>query len=553
MQMQRSSAPSKPELPRMPTGIHGFDEITGGGLPLHRGSLVVGGPGTGKTVFSLQVLAGAARDRNMPGIFVAFEENSRQVIANAASFGWGIEGLVQENKLYFIDAHLGADVIHNGKFDLAGMLASIEAKAKEIGAKLIVFDSLDLLLSVLNDGIAERRECYRLRDWLGTSGMTGILTARDDSSVVTPLVTEFYAFAEVMTFMADCVLVLRQGLADSVSTRNLHVVKFRGAQFDENEYPFVISADGMDVASHTAEEPEHAVPVERISSGIDSLDTLLGGGYFRGASALITGAPGTAKSTLAGAFAEAACLRGESTLYVSFDQKASALVRSLKSVAIDLEPHVASGTLVMYAAHTAVCRVEEHFVRLVKLMRQHNSRCLVIDPLSAPFRTEGRVAGLSVAEQLMHFAWLRGITVVCTSLSRGAEPLLEESVAQISSIADAWIHLSYLVQTGEYNRELTVIKSRGTRHAKKVHELILCDEGVKVADAYTAGGEVLMGSMRHDIESAAERKHDLMRELEARRRELARLMTDQYALEEKLVALQRDLATILVGDKGPAL
>lgn len=546
--MEQPSPTAKPTLPRMPTGIHGLDEITGGGLPLNQISLVIGGPGTGKTVFSLQVLAGSARDRNIPGIFVTFEENSGQLTVNASSFGWGLDKLVQENKLHFIDAHLSSDVVHNGAFDLAGMLAAIEAKAKEIGAKLIVFDSLDILLSILNDDIAERRECYRLHDWLTTSGLTGILTARDANSVATPL-----PFAHVMTFMADFVMVMQQRLLDRVSVRDLHVVKFRGAQFDQNEYPFVISADGIEVASHTPEEPDQWIPVERVSCGIGGLDALLGGGFFRGASTLITGAPGTAKSTLAGAFAEAACRRGEVTLYVSFDQKAIALVRSLKSVAIDLAPHVASGTLVMYSAHTAVRRVEEHLVRLIESMRRHNPRCLVIAPLSAPFRTEGRVAGLSVAEQLIHFAWLRGITVLCTSLARGAEPLQDESVAQVSSIADTWIHLSYLVQTGEYNRELTVIKSRGTRHATQVHELILCDDGVTVVDAYTAGGEVLMGSLRRDKESAAERKQDLMHELESRRRELAQLMTDQSALEEKLVALQRDLNTIQVGDKGPAI
>lgn len=551
--MEQPSSTAKPALPRVPTGIDGLDEITGGGLPLNRIALVIGGPGTGKTVFSLQVLANSARDGNMPGIFVAFEENSSQLVANALSFGWGLDKLVQENKLYFIDAHLSSDVVHNGTFDLAGMLAGIEAKAKEIGAKLIVFDSLDLLLGILKDEIAERRECYRLRDWLTSSGLTGILTARAESSVVTPQAAQFHAFGDVMTFMADCVIVMKQHLLDRVLVRDLHVVKFRGAQFDPNEYPFVISSDGIDVASHTSEEPEHWIPVERVSSGIESLDALLGGGYFRGASALITGAPGTAKSTLAGAFAEAACRRGEATLYVSFDQKGIALVRSLQSVAIDLAPHVASGTLVMYSANTAVRRVEEHLVRLIKLMRRHDSRCLVVDPLSAPFRTEGRVAGLSVAEQLMHFAWLRGITVVSTSMARGAEPLQEQSVAQISSIADTWIHLSYLVQTGEYNRELTVIKSRGTRHAKKVHELILSDDGVKVVHAYTAGGEVLMGSLRHDNESAAERKQDLMRELESRHKELARLMADQYALQEKLVALQRDINTIEAGDKGSAI
>lgn len=545
-----SNSAVRSTLPRMQTGINGFDEITEGGLPLHRTSLVIGGPGTGKTVFALEVMANGARDRNIPGIFVAFEENSRQLIANAAGFDWNLEHLEQEGKLFFLDAHLSADVIHNGKFDLAGMLAGIKAKAEEIGAKLVVFDSLDLLLNLLNDGVAERRECYRLRDWLMQSGLTGILTARSDSRVITPSVKELYAFTEVMTFMADCVIVLQQHLVDRVSLRDLRIMKYRGAHFDENEFTMVIASDGIEVASHSALEPEHWMPIERVSSGVEGLDALLGGGYFRGASTLITGAPGTAKSTLAGAFAEAACLRGESTLYVSFDQKPSALVRSLKSVAIDLEPHVASGILVMYSTHAAVRRVEEHLVRLVKLMRQHNLRCLVIDPLSAPFRTGGRVAGLSVAEQLLSFAWVRGISVVCTSLARGTEPLEDESVAQISSIADTWIHLSYLVQTGEYNRELTVIKSRGTRHATDVHELILSDTGVTVANAYTAGGKVLMGSLRREMEFAAGRKQDLIDELEARRKELARLMADQYALEEKLVGLQRDLNTILAGDKG---
>jgi circadian clock protein KaiC len=551
--MEQARTYKRPTLPRLLTGISGFDEITGGGLPLNRISLVLGGPGTGKTVFSLQVLANAARDRNMPGIFVAFEENSRQIIANASSFGWDLERLEQEKKLYFLDAHLTADVVHNGKFDLHGMLASIQAKAEEIGAKVVAFDSLDLLLSILNDDIAERRECYRLRDWLANSGLTGILTARADSKFLIPTVNEFHSFTEIMTFMADCVVLLKQNLVDRVSIRDLHVVKFRGVQFDENEYPIVISSDGMDVASHTPDEPEHRVPVERVSCGIERLDALLDGGYFRGASTLVTGAPGTAKSTLSGAFAEAACLRGERTLYVSFDQKASALIRSLTSVAIDLAPHVASGTLVMYAANSAVRRVEEHLVRITKLIREHDSRCLVIDPLSAPFRTEGRVAGLSVAEQILHFAWLRGITVVCTSLARGADPLEEESVAQISSIADTWIHLSYLVQTGEYNRVLTIIKSRGTRHANHVHELVLSDAGVTVAVPYTAGGEVVMGAMRRNMEVAAERKQDLMHEVDARREELARLTAEQYVLEEKLAGLQRHLNTILTGDKGPAI
>ncbi len=294
--------PMSHALEKMPSGVEGFDEITGGGLPRNRTSLIIGGPGTGKTVFTLQTLANGARRWGEPGIFVAFEENSRQIIANAASFGWDLATLEKEGKLFFLDAHLSADNVQSGKFDLVGMLAGLKAKADEMGAKRIVFDAVDVLLALLNDPIAERRELYRLHDWLSQAGPTGIITLRIEGN--DPLLSQHYGF---MQFMADCVILLQHHMAERVSLRDLRVLKYRGSHFAENESPLVISPQGMQVTSFGLEEFEVEASAERVSSGVERLDTMLSGGYYRGSSVLITGAPGTAKSTLSAAFAQAAC------------------------------------------------------------------------------------------------------------------------------------------------------------------------------------------------------------------------------------------------------
>lgn len=564
------SCPQPCSLEKVPTGIEGFDDITGGGLPRNRTSIVIGGPGCGKTVFALQTLVNGARQFGEPGIFVAFEENSCQLIANAASFGWDLPALEQAARLFFLDARLSADTVQSGKFDLAGMLASLKAKAGEMGAKRIVFDSVDVLLTLLNDPIAERREIYRLRDWLSESGLTGIITVRLEGGVA--LISERYGF---MQFMADCVVMLHHRLVDRVSLRELSVVKYRGSCFQENEFPLVIGPQGLNVTSFGLEETEAAVSSERVSSGVERLDTMLGGGYFRGAKVLITGMPGTAKSTFGGAFAEAACRRGEKTLYVTFDERASTLVRDLCSVGIRLGPHIESGILLMYSAHSMARSAEQHLTNIKEMISRHQPRCLVIDPLSAVVKVGGRVPGLGAAEQLLHLAEKKGITLVSTSLCEGADPLAEQSAARVSTIADTWIHLSYVINAGERNRALTIVKSRGSQHSNQVRELILSNAGVTLSDAYIAGGEVLMGTLRWEKERAAQlereyvraeteskrreiklaeaeihvRMEALKRELEARRAELDLLLARRKAEEEQLGATQRDVGAMRAADK----
>ncbi|MES1255154.1 MAG: circadian clock protein KaiC [Acidobacteriota bacterium] len=473
------------------TGIQGFDEITYGGLPLGRTTLVTGGPGCGKTVFALQVLVNGAHVGKEAGIFVAFEESTRQIVANAATFGWDLPALARK-KLFFLDARLTPEVVKSGEFDLIGMLTLLHAKAQEIHARRIVFDGIDVLLGLLDDPPAERREIYRIRDWLAQTGLTGIITQKGGNSDA----DHRYGFLQ---FMVDCVVVLRHQVVDGSAFRNLRVMKYRGSDFAGDEFPISLSANGMQLRNRGPAELKCVVTNERISSGLPRLDHMLSGGYYRGSNVLISGAPGTAKSTLSGLFAAAACTRGERALYVSFDEGASQIVRNLQSVGIHLAPHVKSGKLRMYSTRTRGTNVEDQFDALRAKVREHQPRCLIVDPLSALSAKLPHAASADAAQQFIDFLKSNGITVVNTSLMNGIST--DESTATgISTIADTWIHLSYVVQDGERNRALTIVKSRGTGHSNQVREMKLAGDGVTLTDVFVAQGKVLMGVARWEWE-----------------------------------------------------
>jgi circadian clock protein KaiC len=481
--------------PKMLTGIQGFDEITDGGLPLGRTTLVMGGPGCGKTVFALQSLVAGASRAKESGIFVAFEESARQIIANAATFGWDLPALVKK-KLFFLDAQLSPEVVKAGEFDLIGMLRILRAKAKELQAKRIVFDGIDVLLGLLDDPAAERREMYRIRDWLIDTRLTGIITQKVSGGEA----DQRYHF---MQFMVDCVVVLRHQVVDGSSFRNLRVMKYRGSGFSADEFPIALSGDGFKLTNRGPTELQYEVSDERVSSGLARLDHMLRGGYHRGSNVLISGAPGTAKSTLSGLFAAAACERGERTLYVSFDEGAAQIVRNLKSVGIELASHQKSGLLRMYSTRTRGPNVEDQFGALRAVVRAHRPSCVVIDPLSALSTKLAHVASADAAQQFLDFLKGEGITVVNTSLTDGLSS--EEATATgISTIADTWIHVSYVVQDGERNRALTIVKSRGTGHSNQVRELTLSDDGVSLTDVFIAQGKVLMGVARWEWEQDAQ-------------------------------------------------
>ncbi len=527
--MARSDVGARPG--RVPTGVEGLDALAGGGLPRGRTSLFLGAPGTGKTVLALQTLLNGASRFKEPGIFVCFEEPPRQLVENAASFGW--KPGAPKSGVHFLDARLSRSVVQGGDFDLLGLLSALGALQKRTGAKRVVFDGVDVLLGVLDDPAAERREIYRIHDWLMDSGLTGIFTAKAARSG-----DQLPPERSFMEYMTDCTVSLHHRELGRSGVRGLRVVKYRGGAHSSDEVPLVISDRGIEVVGHHEPELSYRAYTERVSSGVRGLDEMLGGGYFRGASMLISGAPGTAKSTLAGAFLDAACRRGDRSLYVSLDEAPEQIVRNLRSVGVDLGPHKKSGLLGMLSTRTRAMSAIAHVQRIVRLIEEHDARAVVIDPISA-LELAGGPAGKDTSVQLLDFAKSRGVTILSTSLLDTVAGGLESTAANISTISDTWIHLSYLVHGGERNRALTIVKSRGMKHSNQMRELILGDEGVKLTDVYTAEGEVLMGTLRWQKEEQ-ERRVRQAEEREGRRR---RLEVEQkiHETERRVSALQQEL------------
>ncbi len=525
---------------KCPTGIVGFDELVGGGLPRGRSTLVTGGPGAGKTVFALQTLVNGAKDFGEAGIFVAFEEHSRELLANAASFGWGLERLTP-NRLFVLDAQPDPELMRSGDFDLKGMLAALSAKVRQTGARRVVFDALDVVLHLLDDPQAAHREIFRLRDWLLEHGLTAVLTSkihREPNEMGREPSRQPDSYLQ---FIVDCAVVLNHEAADGMSQRNLRVIKYRGSAFAENAAPFVLGESGLSVAAGPSlDRSVAATTTERVSSGIPRLDAMLGGGYFRGASVLITGAPGTAKTSLCGAFAEAACRRGERTLFVSFDSGADEIGRNLQSVNIRLNQHRRSGRLRLVSPSSGGASAEMQFSQIKRMVAEHRARHLIIDPLSALALPGNLETARGVVERLGHWVKSEGITLLATSLLDGSQPEDEGTPLQISTLADTWLHVSYLVRHGERNRALTIIKSRGTQHSNQVRELVLRTSGISLEDVYTAGGEVLMGALRFEKEAAV-RAAAAQAALEEKR-ERVELENSTMELMSRIKQLERELA-----------
>ncbi len=523
----------KAVLTKAATGIGGLDDITNGGLPRGRATMLAGGPGSGKTVLALQALVSGARSGE-PGIFVAFEEDSARIVANAATFGWNLPEL-EKKELFFLDAKPRPDTVCAGQFDLASLLAGLKTKADQMGAKRIVFDSIDVLLSLLDNPLAERRELFRLNDWLVESGLTGIITCKNSDSGQSAL-----DYQDFLQYMVDCGIFLRHDMDNRVARRTLRVVKYRGSGFYAGEVALSLGDKGAEVVSFSVSPSSEVASTERISSGVSRLDGMLGGGYYRGAAVLLSGAPGTAKTTLSGAFILAACERGERSLYVGFDEPAHEVVRNLRSVGIDLGPHVASGLLYIHSIRSSLTGAEEHIGTLRNLLEIHQPRCFVIDPLSAIINSDADASRRRMPEQLLALTKAAGVTLVCTSLLAGNDALNEGTSMQVSTVADTWIHITYAVRAGERNRALTIVKSRGTEHSNQVMELILSKDGVTLADVYQADGEVLMGTARWQKEAAEMAAEDLLRlDVERKRRELELAEAEVSARVE---VLQREMA-----------
>ncbi len=523
-----------PGLIKAPTGITGLDEITRGGLPQGRTTLIAGGPGSGKTILGLQALVHGATTQNEPGIFVAFEERADRIVSNAASFGWDLPAL-QRRKLFFLDAQPSPDLVHTGESDIHGLLAAIEARVRTMRAKRIVFDSLDILLTWLGDPTLVQREVGRLHDWLLESGLTAIVTARAPDQLASPS-----GVLQFLPFLVDCAVGLEHTVVTGVSQRNLRVMKYRGSGFAESAAPMIIGERGIEVAGDLPVRGPARASTARVSTGITDLDDMLSGGYHEGSSALITGSPGTAKTTLAGAFVQATCARGDRALFISFDSEPAEIVRNLASVNIRLTRHLREGRLLMESRSALSASAESQLLAIRRLLDTHRPAVLVIDPVSALSKQGNETTGFGVAERLIALAKSRGITVLCTSLLGDASPHGEGSRIHVSTIADTWIHLSYHVVAGERNRALTIVKSRGTAHSNQVREMTLGARGVRLADVYAAEGEVLMGALRAQRE-AEEQAKAVRRDAERARRAVQAERVGAE-LRARIASLQEELA-----------
>ena len=534
------------QLNKTSTGIIGLDEVTNGGLPQGRCTLLAGGPGCGKTVLALQVLVNGAKNGE-PGIFVAFEENAERIVANAATFGWDLPDLQNKN-LFFLDGKPRPEDIWAGDFDLTGMLAILKAKADQLKAKRIVFDSIDVLLSLLDNPKAERRELFRLNDWLVENGMTGIVTCKNNDSGLSGL-----DYKDFMQYMVDCVISLTHEMEDRIAHRSLRVVKYRGTDFFSGQVTFLLGRQGAEIIAFPKNDYNHIASKERVSSGVSRLDSMLGGGYYKGSAILLSGAPGTSKTTLCGMFMLAACLRGERCLYVSFDESVSEIVRNLKSINIDLEPYMNTELLHIESIRGSQAGTEEHVGNLRKLIEFYQPSCFVIDPLSAIIHSDGD-SRRRMPEKIITLTKVKGITLLCTSLlGNGGDSLNEETGIQISAVADTWIHISYSILGGERNRALSIIKSRGSEHSNQVRELIVDRKGISLADVYQANGEVLMGTARWQKEQdelAAEQL--LLASVEHKRRIIELAQNEVNAkvdiLKVELAVKQKDLELLLISE-----
>lgn len=531
---------------KAPTGIEGIDRMTGGGLPVGRTTIVAGGTGTGKTMLALQFLANGYCSFGEPGLFVAFEERSDRILANSSTLDWDHARIAEG--IGFVDALPDVDVTISGKFDVCGLLAVLKANIATTGARRIVFDGVDMSLRLLQDPVTECREMQRIATWLSEQDVTGLITAKASTEPETDVADPLSKSS--LPYIADCVILLEQSLIRKVSYRSLRILKYRGSSFDENAAPLLITESGI-VAIDTG-RPARTVTAttERVSSGVARLDEMLGGGYFRNSCILLTGAPGTAKTILAGAFAAAASQRNEQTLFVSFDSYTDEIVRDLRAVGLRLGEEVAKGTLQIVSRRSYIGSEETQFALLTESARRHGARCVVIDPLSAITNERNPDTSQRVIERFVHWAKSSGITLLCTSLLDSPDQLSETTPTRLSTFADAWIHLSYVQHAGERNRALSVVKFRGSGHSNQVRELRLANDAISLTDVYTEGGEVLMGTLRwsreRELQLAADQQEEAARlQLRALEADANLLTARMKSIETELLSKQEERETLI--------
>jgi circadian clock protein KaiC len=523
-------SPATP-LPKCPTGIQGLDEITTGGLPRGRPTLVCGGAGCGKTLLATEFLVRGAVKFGEPGVFMSFEETEAELKANVASLGFDLAGLVRRKKIAIDYVHIEpSEVMESGEYDLEGLFVRLNHAIDSIGAKRVVLDTLEALFACLpNEGIL-RSELRRLFRWLKDKGVTAVITAERGREQMTRHGLEEY--------VSDCVILLDHRVNDQIATRHLRVVKYRGAMHGTNEFPFLIGDDGISVLPITSLGLNHKISAERIATGIPRLDAMLGRrGFFRGSSILLTGTPGTGKTIVGANFAQAACLRGERVLLFSFEESPNQIIRNMQSIGLHMEPMVKRGLLRFHSARPSLYGLEMHLATMFKEIAKFKPQVVVVDPITSLMDAGTASESNAMVTRLIDYLKARQVTSLFTSLTHGGH-VLQQSEMAMSSLMDSWLLLQDLEGNGERNRVLYVLKARGMAHSNQVREFLISDKGIDLVDAYIGPSGVLTGAARV-AQTAREKAEALASQQEAARRQ-RELKRKRVTLEQQIAALRSE-------------
>ncbi|HAO12831.1 MAG TPA: KaiC 1 [Planktothrix sp. UBA8407] len=523
------------QLSKCLTGIQGLDEITNGGLPQGRPTLICGSAGCGKTLFGVEFLVRGATLYGEPGVLISFEETAAEITKNVASLGWNLTELIAEGKILIDHVYIEASEIEEtGEYDLEALFLRLGYAIKKIGAKRVLLDTIEVLFAGLANTNIVRSELRRLFHWLKDQGVTAVITGERGENTLTRQGLEEY--------VSDCVIKLDQKTVEEIATRTIQIVKYRGSRHSNNEYPFLIEDNGISVLPITSLTLDHAVSNERISTGIPQLDDLFGGqGYYRGSSILVTGRAGTGKTTLAAHFAQATCFKGERCLYLATEESPQQILRNLNSIGLDLAPYVEKGLLQFDAVRPTNYNLEMRLFKIHRWIKEFQPRAIVIDPMSNLILSGSVMQTKSFFMRLIDYLKSKQITIFLTNLTAGDSDLDQEKTeVGVSSLMDTWLELQTIKVNGERNRILYVLKSRGMMHSNQVREFILSSQGVNLVEVYLGGGKVLTGTERINQEleeqSAAKKRQQ---SFELKKREFER---EKHFLQAQIDALQMQLA-----------
>ena len=528
----RAVAARPVNLPKAPTGIRGLDEITGGGLPLGRPTLVCGGPGCGKTLLAMEFLSRGALEHGEPGVFVSFEEGAEELAQNMRSLGIDLKDL-QARRLLVVDQVkvLRSEIEENGEYDLEGLFVRLGHAVDSIKAKRVVLDTIESLFSSFSNATILRSELRRLFGWLKDRGLTAVITGERGDRTLTRQGLEEY--------VSDCVIALENRVSNHVTTRRLRIVKYRGSSHGANEYPLLIERHGISIMPVTSVGLDYEVSSQRVSTGVPQMDAMLGGGFFKGSSILITGTAGTGKSSVAASFAHASSRGGERCVYFAFEEGPAQITRNMKSIGLDLKPAIDAGRLKIVAARPQFHGLEMHLAVMHQLIESFRPTAVVVDPLTALIDSGDMNDVRALVLRLVDYLKEQGVTAVFTTLAEGDNRTTEMTEIQVSSLMDSWLLLRDIELGGERNRGLYILKSRGMEHSNQIREFLITSEGIQLVAPYLGPEGVLTGSSRV-AQEARERRAEAERqaEIETRRADVTRR---RAAVTAQILSLQAEL------------